>query len=225
MTDNASAGATPVAGGATPPQTPAQPAPGSTTAAPTPATGDDDALGDAGKRAIRPNVTGPSRAEARARPAKRLEELENASKSEHEKALAQAKKDGAPRWHRATRRAPAFRGPAALSAAGSARTCSTWPPGPTSSPSLKVNDEGAVEGLDGCGRSLQEGHAGPVSRRRGRPGLTWRRAAGRAGDGRRRHELDDPARRGAQLATNQPSDRSASDGRAMGYSLLAGEHQ
>lgn len=91
MTDNASAGATPVVAGATPTQT------ADTTAAPTAsAMGDPEALGEAGKRALdamkleRNDAVKASRALQA-----RLEELENASKSETDKAIAQAKKDGA----------------------------------------------------------------------------------------------------------------------------------
>jgi hypothetical protein len=152
MTDNASAGATPVAGGATPPQTPAQPAPGSTTAAPTSATGDDDALGDAGKRAIRAERDRAAAAERERDQFKsRLEELENSSKSEHEKALAQAKKDGAaevaPRYQAALRRSEVR---SALSAAGVSANVLDLATRADEFASLKVNDEGAVEGLAGA---------------------------------------------------------------------------
>lgn len=152
MTDNASAGATPVVGGATPPQTPAQPAPGSTTAAPASATGDDDALGDAGKRALKAERDRAVTAEkSRDELAKRLEDLENASRSDHERALLQAKKEGASevatRYEAALRRSEVR---AALSAAGVSAGVLDLATRADEFTSLKVNDEGAVVGLDGA---------------------------------------------------------------------------
>src|ERR1041385_2287487 len=95
MTDTPSAGATPVAGGATPSQTPANPAApvsGGTTA---PATGDPDGLGDAGKRAIQAEREAKAAAiRERDELKARLDELENASKSDHDKAIAAARNEG-----------------------------------------------------------------------------------------------------------------------------------
>lgn len=90
------AGAIPAAGGATPPQSPPAPpaAVPPTTPPPAPATGDDDGLGEAGKRAI---AAERKRADDADRAAKalqaRIDELESASKTESERAIAQAKKE------------------------------------------------------------------------------------------------------------------------------------
>jgi hypothetical protein len=150
MTDNASAGATPAAGGATPPQTPAQPAPATPAAATTSATGDDDGLGDAGKRALRAERDRASAAERERDDLKRrFEELENSSKSEHEKALAQAKRDGATevaeRYQAAIRRSEVR---AALTAAGVPATLIDLASRADGFAALKVSDQGEVQGLD-----------------------------------------------------------------------------
>lgn len=149
MPDNTPAGATPAVPGATPGQTPAQPAPATPAAAPTSATDDDDALGDAGKRALR------AEREARAAAVKeatdlrtRLEELENASKSDHEKALAQAKREGAAevadRYHAAIRRSEVR---AALVGAGVSPSVLDLAVRADQFSGLKVTDDGEVAGL------------------------------------------------------------------------------
>jgi len=113
MTDQMSqAGATPAAGGATPPA-PGQPAPGGATppqgtdgpagGATPPAAGSNgatstsypDGLGDAGKRALDAERAAAEAAEARARKAEEeLDKLRKASQTEAEKALEQAKREG-----------------------------------------------------------------------------------------------------------------------------------
>ena len=98
MTDNQSAGATPVESGATPPQS----APAAQPAA-DPATGDDAALGDAGKRALDAMKAERKAADDRARASDarakaleaELEQFRTSQLSEQEKALAQARKDAA----------------------------------------------------------------------------------------------------------------------------------
>jgi hypothetical protein len=114
-----------------------------------PATGDDDGLGDAGKRALE-SRTRPGEAAERERDdlKRRLEELENASKSEHEKALAQAKKDGRAEVARklpgAVRRSEVR---AALSRRGPSDVLDLASRADEFA-ALKVNDEGEVQGLD-----------------------------------------------------------------------------
>lgn len=93
-----SAGATPAAAGATPAQTtPVSPAAGTAPAAPeTPATGEPDGLGDAGKRAIDRMKAERDAAQTAAKAASdELAALKLASASDSEKAISQAKKDGA----------------------------------------------------------------------------------------------------------------------------------
>jgi hypothetical protein len=97
MPDNASAGATPVVAGATPAQTAPQ---GDTGAAAPVETdeldGDAANLGEPGKRALA-RMKAELAAEARARKVaeKELEGLRTASQSEQEKAIAQARQEGA----------------------------------------------------------------------------------------------------------------------------------
>jgi hypothetical protein len=147
-----SAGATPVAAGATPAQTPAQPAAGNP-APTTPATGDDtDGLGDAGTRALRAEREARAAASRERDDFKRqLEELQNATRSDSEKALAQAKKDGVTeavaKLHPVIRRS-AVR--AALSSAGVASEMLDLAVRADQFASLKVSDDGDVEGLDGA---------------------------------------------------------------------------
>jgi len=149
MPDNASAGATPAVPGATPGQTPAQPAPATPAVPAAPATGDEDGLGDAGKRALRSERELRAAAEReRDDFRKRLEELENASKSDHEKALAQAKRDGAAevadRYQAAIRRSEVR---AALVAAGAPASVVDLAARADQFSSLKVTDDGEVTGL------------------------------------------------------------------------------
>jgi hypothetical protein len=146
-----SAGATPVAGGATPPQTPAQPAAPTTPATPAaPATGDDDGLGEPGKRAIRAERERAAAAERERDELKqRLEDLENSSKTEHEREVAQAKKDGAAealtKVQAQVRRSEVR---AALSGAGVSGAMLDLASKADEFTTLKVTDEGVVQGLD-----------------------------------------------------------------------------
>lgn len=90
-----SAGATPVVEGATPSQTPEAPAPATPQTDPPPAT-DEDALGDAGKRALTAERSRASAAEReRDELRKQLDEITNANRSEAEKAIDKARKEGA----------------------------------------------------------------------------------------------------------------------------------
>src|SRR5690242_13845637 len=101
---NIPAGATPAAGGATPPQTPPvasapdptpQPQPASTSPN-DPSAQDASGLGDAGKRALDAMKAELNAAVAAAKAAEReLEELRAASLSETDKAIAAARKAGA----------------------------------------------------------------------------------------------------------------------------------
>jgi len=148
---NQSAGAMPVEGGATPSQTPAQPAAPTAPAAPAaPATGDPDDLGEGGKRALKAERDARSAAERERDELKtRLEELENSSKTDHEKAIAQAKKDGATealsKVQVQVRRSEVR---AALSAAGVSGAMLDLAAKADEFAALKVTDEGVVQGLD-----------------------------------------------------------------------------
>lgn len=139
-------GATPPAGG-TPPTPPAgDPPPPPPTP---PATGDPGDLGDAGKRALAEERAARKAAEKLAADnAKRIEELENASKSDSEKAIAQAKKDGAAevlvRVHDQVRRSEVK---AALTAAGINPSVLDLATKADEFAALKVSDDGEVEGL------------------------------------------------------------------------------
>lgn len=95
MTDNASAGATPAAAGATPAQTtPVSPAADPVTTPP-PATGDEP-LGDGGKTALLTERATSKAEKARADKAEReLQTLKDASASDSDKALKAAKAEGA----------------------------------------------------------------------------------------------------------------------------------
>lgn len=86
------AGATPAAAGATPTQTtPVSPAPDPTPATATPATGDTDALGEAGKKAIAAERKAAKEAQDALRAAQtELEALRAAGLSESEKAIKEA---------------------------------------------------------------------------------------------------------------------------------------
>lgn len=150
MTDPAAAGATPVAAGATPAQTPAQPAAPASGGSTAPATGDPDGLGDAGKAAIQREREARAAATRERDDFKRqLEELQNANRSDHEKAVAAAKKEGSAeavaKLHPAIRRS-AVR--AALSAAGVTSAMLDLAVRADQFAGLKVTDDGDIEGLD-----------------------------------------------------------------------------
>jgi hypothetical protein len=146
-----SAGAMPAAGGATPPQSPpATPPAADPPAAPTPpATGDDGALGDSGKLTLEKERTARKAAEKAAADAqRRIEELELATKSDTEKAIAQAKKEGADevtaRWSAQVRRSEVK---AALTGAGINASVLDLAVNAAEFAALKVTEDGDVEGL------------------------------------------------------------------------------
>lgn len=150
MTEPQSAGATPVAGGATPPQTPAQPAAPTTGTPAEPATGYPDGLGDAGKKALDAERKRAEEAEKALKAAsEELEKVRNASKSDHEKAIDQAKKDGAAEVL-ATAQAQVRRSEvrAALLAAGIGTNVLDLAAKADVFAELKVTDEGEVPGLE-----------------------------------------------------------------------------
>jgi hypothetical protein len=142
-----SAGAMPVAGGATPPQTPDQPATVTPPQQPSqPATGTPDADGmttDAGRRALR------EEREARATLQRELDELKGQNRTESEKALEAAKKAGASeadgRWSGLIRKAEVR---TALMGAGIQPSVLDLAVGASEFAGLKVNDKGEVEGLE-----------------------------------------------------------------------------
>ena len=147
---NQSAGAMPVAGGATPSQTPAQPAAPTTGTPAEPATGYPDGLGDAGKKALDAERKRAEAAEkANGDLAKQLEDLKAATQSDQEKAIAQAKKDGGAevltRVQAQVRRSEVR---AALSAAGASGAVLDLAAKADEFAELKVTDEGVVQGLD-----------------------------------------------------------------------------
>lgn len=148
---NASAGATPAAAGATPAQTtPVSPAADPSATPVTPATGDADALGDSGKRAL---DAMKSERDAAVRAAKKatddLEAARLAGASESEKALAKAKADGASevteRLHAMIRRSEVK---AALAGSGINPSVLDLAIGASEFAALKVGEDGTVEGLD-----------------------------------------------------------------------------
>jgi hypothetical protein len=149
MTEPQSAGATPVATGATPAQTPAQPAAAAQTPASDPATGYPDGLGDAGKRALDDMKAAKKAAEAEAKTAREeLDKLRAATATDAEKALAQAKKDGAAevltKAQVMVRRSEVR---AALASAGLAGNLLDLAARADEFAKLNVTDDGDVEGL------------------------------------------------------------------------------
>lgn len=153
------AGATPAAGGATPPQTPpaasapastplAQPAP--TSAPDLSAPDDTQGLGDAGKRALDAMKAERNAALAASKAAEReLEQLRTASLSENDKAIAAARKAGADevteRLHARVRRAEVK---LALSGAGAVPSLIEDLASAAEFAALKVDDSDQVLGLD-----------------------------------------------------------------------------
>lgn len=159
MSDTQSAGAMPAVEGATPSQTPAQtpaagPKPEQTEA---PATSADDQLGDAGKRALTDERSARKIAEReRDELRTRVEELENASRSETEKAVANARKEGeAAAEARYQTRIRASEVRAALQKAGMADPDPVL--GAAEFAALKVSD-GGVEGLEAAVSAFKTAH-------------------------------------------------------------------
>lgn len=149
--DNQSAGATPAAEGATPSQSA-----GAASAATTPATGAESQLGDAGKQALDRMKADKKASDDARRSAEqerdtfrsRIEELENASRSDTEKAIAVARKEAVTE---VTARAEAgirtMATRAALAAAGIAPTEVELAARAPEFASLKVRDLVEVEGM------------------------------------------------------------------------------
>lgn len=150
MTDTAPAGATPVAGTATVSQTPAQPAAAAPATSGEPATGYPDGLGDAGKRALDDMKAAKKTAEAEAKAARdELEKLRSATATDAEKALAQARKEGATEvLAKAQTQIRRSEVRAALSAAGLTGSMVDLASRADEFASLKVSDDGEVEGLN-----------------------------------------------------------------------------
>ncbi len=144
MTDQQSAGATPVEGGATPsqstpaPEPAAEPAPGA------------DGLGDAGKRALEAERAQRRDAERQLKAARdELEALRTSQLTDHEKAIAQARRDAATeterRWSARLRGAEVAR---ALQAAGATPDAIDLAVLDPSFAELAIDDDGRVAGLD-----------------------------------------------------------------------------
>jgi hypothetical protein len=161
MSQEPNAGAMPAAGGATPPQTdPAAAGDPAATTPPTPPATGDEGLGDAGQRAIRAERDRAKAAERERDELKqRLEALEGASKSDHEKAIDAAKKTAAAeaktgydaRIRRSeVKAALAAQGinPAELDLAAMAGEFNR----------LKVTDDGDVEGLPETVKAFKASH-------------------------------------------------------------------
>ena len=158
MPDTQSAGATPAADGATPSQKPAQPATGTQPEqTQQPAMGADDQLGDAGKRAIAEERAAKKAAEKeRDQLRSRIDELENATRSDTEKAVAQARKEGAAEVEqRYQARIRSSEVKVALAAAGMADPDPVL--GASEFAALKVTDAG-VEGLTEAVEEFKTAH-------------------------------------------------------------------
>lgn len=156
MDANESAGATPVVPGATPGQSD-QPAPA---AVPAPATGDQDGLGDAGKRAIEAERKAAREALKRAEAAeKELETLRTGQLSEHEKAIAAARKEATDeatgRAHAMVRRAEVRR---ALASAGVTPDSLDLAAGAPEFAALAVDDDGQITDLEKSVTSFRTAH-------------------------------------------------------------------
>lgn len=149
-TETNPAGATPAVAGATPTQTtPVSPAAAALETQAPPATGEPEGLGDAGKRAIdRMKAERDAAVEADKAKLKRIEELENASRTDQEKAIALARKeakDEATATYQAQVRQA--RVEAALAGAGVEPSLIDLATNAGEFAKLKVTDDGKVEGL------------------------------------------------------------------------------
>jgi len=144
MAETPPAGATPVEAGATPAQTAAP-----TNAAPEPATGDPEALGDAGKRALDLMKSERDAAVKAAKAAeKERDELKSRTQTDQEKAVDAARKEGATEaLTRANERIRRSEVRAALTAAGVNPALLDLAPRGDEFSALKVDDDGEVEGL------------------------------------------------------------------------------
>lgn len=157
--DTPPAGAMPAAGGAIPPQTEPAPPAAATPAAPeTPATGVDEPLGEPGKQALTTERSARKEAEKQRDAAlARAEELENASRSDQEKAVATARKEGtteaASRYEPMIRRAHVT---SALTAAGCLDPAVAMLADDFRS--LHIADTGEVEGLPAAIEAFKVAH-------------------------------------------------------------------
>lgn len=163
--ETASAGATPAAGGATPPQSPpaghgtAPAAAAPTAASDLPATGDStDALGEPGKRALESERRARKAAEdAHKAASDELAALKAAGQTDQEKAIAQARKEAAAEvtgtFQAQLRLA---RVEAALTAAGIEPSLLDLAAKAGEFASLKITDDGRVEGLDDAIAALKK---------------------------------------------------------------------
>ena len=167
MADTTPAGAMPVVPGATPGQTPpAQPATGP--AAATPATGEPDNLGDAGKRAIDAMKAERDAAQRAAKAAeKALEELRLAGATDAEKAIAKARAEGiaevTDRFLDQIRRSEVK---VALTAAGINPSELALASKADEFAALTIGDDGAIEGLDKAVAAFRAAHGGLFGARR-----------------------------------------------------------
>lgn len=145
-----SAGATPVVTGATPAQTPATPAAPTTGTPAEPATGYPDDLGDAGKKALDAERKRAEVAEKALKAASdELEKVRTANQSDHERAIDQAKKDGATEvLAKAQAQVRRSEVRAALLAAGIGANVLDLAAKADAFTELKVTDDGDVAGLD-----------------------------------------------------------------------------
>jgi hypothetical protein len=132
------------------PQTPAQPAAAAPGASGESATDYPDGLGDAGKRALDDMKAAKKAAEKAAKDATaELEQLRAATATDAEKALAQARKEGATEvLGRAQSQIRRSEVRAALAAAGLSGTLVDLASRSDEFASLKVSDDGEVEGLN-----------------------------------------------------------------------------
>ncbi len=149
MTDSQPAGATPVVPGAMPGQTPAQPAAAAPATPSQSATDYPDGMGDAGKRALDAMKAERDAAlKAQKNADKALADLQAATASDADKALAQARKDGAAEvLVKAQDQIRRSEVKAALAAAGLQAGLIPLAARADEFASLKVNDDGDVEGL------------------------------------------------------------------------------
>jgi hypothetical protein len=167
MTETASAGATPVAEGATPSQTtPVSPAPA--TAAPTtPATGEPDGNGltsDAGRQALQRERDRAEKAE------RELARVTRANLTENERAIADAKAAGelaaTERFTGAVRRSEVQR---ALLSAGIDPSLIDIAARADQFAALKVSPDGAVEGVEAAVESFKKATPALFTKPSGRP--------------------------------------------------------
>jgi len=163
VTDNASAGATPVAAGATPAQTPAAAGTPSSSEPPKPpATGSDDdqQLGHHHELDVQRERKARKAAEAREKALQtEYDALKASQLSDADKAIAQARKDGAA--EAATRLHGRLRSSevrSALAAAGINPGIASLAARADEFDALKVSDDGEVEGLDEAIAAFKKSH-------------------------------------------------------------------